>query len=122
MKDIPETTILPINSVLFGVFQVLDSKIAQPESSKHLAKPSESYVDFGFGSDSVGFAGVHRFSVVRSKSNDGKGQKVEIHSQNMTCNPIVNKPLRPRFMLGFHEIYTDYLFRDGIVEIKTWMG
>ncbi|KAI1071186.1 hypothetical protein LB507_009553 [Fusarium sp. FIESC RH6] len=122
LKDIPETTVLPVNSVLFGVFQVLDSKIAHPENTKSLTKPSESYVDFGFGSDSMEFAGVHRFSVERSKSDDGQGQKIELHFQHVTCNPTVNKPLSPQFMLGFHEMYADYLFRDGIAEIKTWMG
>jgi hypothetical protein len=70
----------------------------------------------------VEFAGVHRFSVVRSKSEEFKKQTVHIHFQHITCNPIVNKPLSPQFMLGFHEMYADYLFRDGIAEIRTWMG
>ncbi|RGP79203.1 hypothetical protein FLONG3_2639 [Fusarium longipes] len=119
-SNIPEATLLPINSVLFGVFQVLDSRIVNPKSSKSLTKQTESYVDFGFGSDSTGFAGVHRFSVVRSP-DETKEKKVQIHFQHMTCNPTVNKPLSPQWMLGFHEMYADYLFRDGVAEIKRWM-
>ncbi|RGP62370.1 hypothetical protein FSPOR_9416 [Fusarium sporotrichioides] len=123
LQDIPETNLLPINSVLFGVFQILDSHITDSENTKSLTKQTESYVDFGFGSDSTGFAGVHRFTVLRSPA-DGKSkkQKVQIHFQHMTCNPTVNKPLSPEFMLGFHEMYADYLFRDGVSEIKRWMG
>jgi hypothetical protein len=122
LEDIPEKRLLPINSVLFGVFQVLDSKIANSEGTKKVTKQTESYVDFGFGSDSTGFAGVHRFAVVRPEADDSKEKKVQIHFQHMTCNPTVNKPLSPQWMLGFHEMYADYLFRDGVSEIKRWMG
>ncbi|KAH6968930.1 hypothetical protein DER45DRAFT_548043 [Fusarium avenaceum] len=122
LKDIPETTLLPDNSVLFGAFQVLDSRIAKAGDNKHLPKQTESYVDFAFGSDEVGFAGVHRFSVVRSQKDQSEEQTVQIHFQHMTCNPTVNKPLRMQWMLGFHEMYADYLFRDGVGEIKRWMS
>ncbi|UZP35546.1 hypothetical protein NXS19_003362 [Fusarium pseudograminearum] len=123
LQDIPEKNLLPINSVLFGVFQVLDSHVFDLEITKNSTKQTESYVDFGFGSDSTGFAGVHRFTVVRQQAdNNSKEQQVQIHFQHMTCNPIVNKPLSPQWMLGFHEMYADYLFRDGVAEIKRWMG
>ncbi|PTD11097.1 hypothetical protein FCULG_00011575 [Fusarium culmorum] len=123
LQDIPEKNILPINSVLFGVFQVLDSHVSDLENTKNSTKKTESYVDFGFGSDSTGFAGVHRFTVVRQQADsNSKEQQVQIHFQHMTCNPIVNKPLSPQWMLGFHEMYADYLFRDGVAEIKRWMG
>ncbi|WZH43346.1 uncharacterized protein QYS62_004350 [Fusarium acuminatum] len=122
LKDIPETKLLPDNSVLFGAFQVLDSRIAEVGDIKHLPKQTESYVDFAFGSDEVGFGGVHRFSVVRSQKEQSEEQTVQIHFQHMTCNPTVNKPLRMQWMLGFHEMYADYLFRDGVGEIKRWMS
>ncbi|KAF5231330.1 hypothetical protein FAUST_9300 [Fusarium austroamericanum] len=110
-------------SILFGVFQVLDSHVTDLENTKNSTKQTESYVDFGFGSDSTRFAGVHRFTVVRQQAeSNSKEQQVQIHFQHMTCNPIVNKPLGPRWMLGFHEMYADYLFRDGVAEIKRWMG
>lgn len=107
---------------MFGAFQVLDSRIAKAGDNKHLPKQTESYVDFAFGSDEVGFAGVHRFSVVRSQKDQSEEQTVQIHFQHMTCNPTVNKPLRMQWMLGFHEMYADYLFRDGVGEIKRWMS
>ncbi|CEI66625.1 hypothetical protein FVEN_g10177 [Fusarium venenatum] len=123
LQDIPETNLLPINSVLFGVFQVLDSRIADLETTKNSTKQTESYVDFGFGDDSTAFAGVHRFTVVRPRADgNSKRQKVQIHFQNMTCNPTVNKHLGPQWLMDLHEIYADYLFRDGVAEIKRWMG
>ncbi|KAM0295744.1 hypothetical protein ACHAO9_000828 [Fusarium lateritium] len=122
LKDIPETKLLPDNSVLFGVFQVLDSKIVEASDIKHPPKQTESYVDFAFGGDEVGFAGVHRFSVVRSQKEQSEEQTVQIHFQHMTCNPTVNKPLGMQWMLGFHEMYADYLFRDGVGEIQRWMN
>ncbi|KAF5678354.1 hypothetical protein FHETE_1328 [Fusarium heterosporum] len=120
LNDIPESRLLPVNSVLFGVFQVLDSKIAD-NNIKHVPKETESYVDFAFGSDETVFAGVHRFSVVRSQK-ENQEETVQIHFQHITCNPTVNKPLGPQWMLGFHELYADYLFRDGVGEIKRWMN
>ncbi|KAG8676813.1 hypothetical protein FPOAC2_02928 [Fusarium poae] len=123
LQDIPETTLIPINSVLFGAFQVLDSRIADLEITKNSTKQTESYVDFGFGNDSTSFAGVHRFTVVRPQADGNiKGKKVQIHFQHMTCNPTINKHLGPQWLMGFHEIYADYLFRDGVAEIKRWMG
>ncbi|KAF4962356.1 hypothetical protein FSARC_9564 [Fusarium sarcochroum] len=122
LKELPETKPPPINTVLFGVFQTLDSQIASPDHGNGMPNRTESYVDFGFGSDSVRFAGVHRFAVVRLREEQSEQQTVQIHYQSMSCNPITNKPLGPQWMFKFHEVYADYLFRDGVSEIKRWMN
>ncbi|EEU39455.1 uncharacterized protein NECHADRAFT_70193 [Fusarium vanettenii 77-13-4] len=109
-----------INTVLFGVFQTLDSHLAK-EQVKDGVDRTESYVDFGFGSDKFWFGGVHRFAVVRSRNEEGE-ETVQVHCQSMSCNPSVNKPLRPSWMFAFHKAYADLLFRDGVSEIKRWMG
>ncbi|EXM22506.1 hypothetical protein RAB80_003286 [Fusarium oxysporum f. sp. vasinfectum] len=115
--ELPEVSLPPVNTILYGVFQVLETQIGV----KVAPNRTESHVDFGFGSDSDVFAGVHRFVVVRTK--EGKNEEtVQIHYESMTCNPVQNKPLRPRILFKFHEFYADLLFRDAISEIKHWMG
>ncbi|KAF4450315.1 hypothetical protein F53441_6598 [Fusarium austroafricanum] len=116
--ELPEVSLLPLNTVLYGCFQVLDTQIG----AKTAPNRTESHIDFGFGSDSDGFAGVHRFVVVRTQEDKRQELIVQIHYESMTCNPIANRPLRPRFLFKFHEVYADYLFRDGISEIKRWMN
>ncbi|KAF4341270.1 hypothetical protein FBEOM_4743 [Fusarium beomiforme] len=116
--ELPEVFLPPLNTILYGVFQVLETQIGV----KTAPNRTESHVDFGFGSDSDVFAGVHRFVVVRTKEDQREEPTVQIHYESMTCNPIQNKPLRPRILFKFHELYADLLFRDGISEIKQWMS
>ncbi|KAF5984943.1 hypothetical protein FBULB1_3136 [Fusarium bulbicola] len=115
--ELPEVSLPPVNTILYGVFQVLETEIG----AKVAPNRTESHVDFGFGSDSDVFAGVHRFVVVRTKEEKSE-ETVQIHYESMTCNPIQNRPLRPRILFKFHEFYADLLFRDAISEIKQWMG
>lgn len=88
------------------------------EDDRRAGKATESYIDFGFGSDQVGFAGAHRFSIVRSAGAD---ETVRIHYHSTACNPKVNKPLGPGFMFRFHEAYGEFLFREGIAEVLSYM-
>ncbi|KAG4288138.1 hypothetical protein FPRO06_05790 [Fusarium proliferatum] len=115
--ELPEVSLPPVNTILYGVFQVLETEIG----AKVAPNRTESHIDFGFGSDSDVFAGVHRFVVVRTKQEMSE-EKVQIHYESMACNPMQNKPLRPRILFKFHEFYADLLFRDAISEIKQWMG
>ncbi|KAM5354046.1 hypothetical protein ACJ41O_000696 [Fusarium nematophilum] len=117
LSDLHDTQLPPLHSVIFGTFQTLDTHIAALPCSAE--SRSQSYIDFGFGSDEAGFAGVHRFAVVRSGDD---GQTVQIHCQSMSCNPRVDRPLRPRWMFAFHKAYADLLFREGVSEIKRWLG
>ncbi|CAH0027462.1 unnamed protein product [Clonostachys rhizophaga] len=120
-KDLQDNKLPPLHSVLFGVFQVTDKNLAERSGSE----PSESYVDFAFGSDETVFAGAHRFAVVRyprsSQQPADEPTTVQIHSQSIVCNPLYDRPLRPQFMFTFHLAYADLLFRDAIAEVTQWL-
>lgn len=96
--------------MLYGVFQVLDIHIAEKDGQ-------QSYIDFGFGNDATGFAGVHRFAVVRRSR-----ESVEVHAQHVSCNPTVNKALGPQWLFVFHKWYAYTLFKEGVSEIVRGLG
>ncbi|PKS05138.1 hypothetical protein jhhlp_008505 [Lomentospora prolificans] len=122
-KELPDTQLLPLHTALFGVFQVVDRKL-NDEIPEDNGRSSQSYVDFGFGSDQGGFSGVHRFSIVRPKDggalDDGR-RTIQIHQQSTYCNPISTKPLKPDAMYTFHMMYAQLLFREGVSEIVRWL-
>lgn len=108
------TTLPPRHAILFGTFQLLDLHIHDEEEEKRSGGKTESFVDFGFGSDGVGvgFAGVHRFAVVRK----GDGE-VEVVCASLSCNPRADG----RFWLepfgGFHRVYAGLLFREAVAGV-----
>lgn len=133
-------------SILFGAFQVLDSRIRDAdELGNSMVAVHEgttgnaSYIDIGFGSDKGQFAGVHRFSVVRpqqpsridgwhdivAENNDGGNDEfetVEIHFSCVTCNPLVDVPLNPTGMLfRFHMFYADWLLRESVSRMQGFV-
>jgi hypothetical protein len=112
----------PKNSLLFGVFRVVDSDIESADASSQ----TYSYIDFAFGSDDGFIAGVHRFSVTCDANNDAAYEKDEKKTKGVTiefahsgCNPKQNKPLKPDFLQTFHLWYAMLLFREGVAEVKT---
>lgn len=120
--ELSETRLPPLRSVLFGVFQVVDCKL-RAEGEEDVRQSGESYIDFAYGSDESRFSGVHRFSIVHSGDNKLDGSRsVQIHQQTMCCNPSVDKPLRPEFMVEFHMAYSQLLFKEGIAGITKWLG
>jgi hypothetical protein len=111
----------PLHSIIFGVFQVLDKQLFSVDKNLIEDPATESYVDFGFGSDRFIFAGAHRFSIVRLKQkSDGGRELVQIHYYSMSCNPTKNQPLKGGFMFWFHEMYGEYLFREGVSEVLSY--
>jgi hypothetical protein len=104
-------TLPPLNSKLFGGFQVIDYRLKQdfPGDSK-----MHSYIDFAFGSDTGYLAGVHRFSVWTDSKDDGK---VVIEYEDTAFNPKVDKPLLPDLLLKFHLVYAMVLFREGVSNV-----
>lgn len=113
----------PLYSELFGVFQVIDARMDPKSRIKDQQGRTESYVDFGFCSDQSQFAGVHRFSIVRSNESSTAGQKtVQIHLQSMTCNPTVNKPFTLGFLFPLHLAYAEFLFREGVSQVTASLG
>ena len=81
----------------------------------------ESYIDIIFGSNQTGsgFAGIHRFSVIHLKPqsipdlSDNGEKVVRLHYGHLSCNPSVDKPLKPDFLQVLHKIYAMLLFREG---------
>ncbi|KAI5460872.1 hypothetical protein BGZ63DRAFT_358057 [Mariannaea sp. PMI_226] len=114
-------TLPPLHSVLYGVFQVLDVQLESSQSSLSSGTPTESFIDFGFGSNQFIFAGAHRFSVVRSAEKSANGRElVQIHCYSTSCNPTEDKPLGPGFMYTFHAIYNSFLFREGVAMVLSF--
>ncbi|GME43725.1 hypothetical protein NCS57_00863800 [Neofusicoccum parvum] len=105
-SSLSPTTLPAKNTVLFGTFQVLDVKIEERGDGE-----TESFVDVGFGLDSIAFAGVHRFAVVRRE------KEVDLVYEDMCCNPVVDKPLRLGGLHEFHKVYAMLLFREGVADV-----
>jgi len=112
-------------STLFGAFQLIDLHINDSNEGGESSLLKESYVDFGFGSDTSSFAGVHRFAVHRSRPT---GDRSDLHSpianvkitySSFTCNPSKNIPIKPFFLSTLHMIYAMLLFREGIAQILS---
>ncbi|KAH6892412.1 hypothetical protein B0T10DRAFT_483744 [Thelonectria olida] len=121
-NQLSDTALPPLHSVLYGVFQVLDLQLTTEDDSEGRKGDTESHIDFGFGSDQVGFAGAHRFSVVRPKKDPNSDvETVQIHYHSTACNPKTNKPMGPAFMFRFHEAYGEFLFREGIAEVVSYI-
>ncbi|KAH7140913.1 hypothetical protein EDB81DRAFT_724228 [Dactylonectria macrodidyma] len=119
VSQLSDNQLPPLYSELFGVFQVIDAQIDPKSHLKDQQGRTESYIDFGFCSDLSRFAGVHRFSVVRSNGESPSQQAVQIHLQSMTCNPMVNKPLAMQSMFKFHLAYAELLFREGVSQVTA---
>jgi hypothetical protein len=115
--DLPTQYVLPVDSVLFGAFRVVDRQIAHsacltlPEHDR-----SASYIDFVFGSENCPLAGVHRFSVSRCTNSRGNDM-VTIEFAHTGCNPKENKPPSPVFLQTLHLWCAMVLFRKGIMEV-----
>jgi hypothetical protein len=120
--------------LLGGNFMVLDAQLKGrgKEDEGWEGEGGESFVEVGFGDDRMGFAGMHRFEVLRlSDSTDGKGEEVggenggegkegggvQLWYSSVSCNPRENKLPFPKWVFGFHEFYAQCLFRDGVREV-----
>jgi hypothetical protein len=90
-------------------FIVLDHYLRNEDSSES-GEGENSYIDIAFGNDRGGFAGLHRFEVVRSEVKDD----VTVCYSGMCCNPSVNELALPRIVMIFHEFYAERLFWDGV--------
>lgn len=99
--------------MLFGGFQVAHVELAKPSPTAEKTEASSS-VDIVFGSDTSQFAGVHRFTILRGGS---RSDSVQVYYAHMSCNPTVNKALKPDIMFPLHKLYAMWLFREGVVEV-----
>ena len=117
MADFHRPTFLPLGSVLFGAFQLVDSHIATASNA------SASHLDFGFGSDEGLFAGCHRFSIARGPLKTGVEvgaqdrqalQDVEIRLEGFFYTPRAIPDVPRRLLVWFHQLYARLLFTDGV--------
>lgn len=97
---------------LFGAFKVAHLDLHAPQPGA--LQTTTSTVDFVFGSDTRGFSGVHRFSVIRDAATP---HTARIECAHVTCNPLVNRSLGPDFLFAFHKFYSMLLFRESIGEV-----
>lgn len=109
MDDLDGDTLPALHTLLFGGFLV-----AHVELETHSLGQSFSTVDVVFGSDQRQFAGVHRFALVR---DDKKPGVVRISLEHTSCNPTVNKALKPDFMIPVHNFYAQWLFRESVAQV-----
>jgi hypothetical protein len=129
VTEISRQSLPEVNDVLFSAFQVVDKHIANENEG------GESYIDFGFGTQSDRIAGVHHFSVARERnrgakytsvegndsSNIGGSGRVEEERIRLTYSCMALIPYDERkevpVLLGkFHLTYAMLLFREGVAE------
>lgn len=81
----------------------------------------DNFLDVGFGDAGKGFAGLHRFEILRGsrkeKEGDEKEGEVEISYLSVSCNPSVDRKPFPNWVWVFHRWYAMALFRDGVREV-----
>jgi hypothetical protein len=120
-SDISHENLPEVDSLLFGMFQVVDKKVKEPDTGL-------SYIDYAFGSTEQSFAGVHRFSVerrsdpetvgvVERKTDDTDYDDVRVTFSCIVCDPKAGKRLSPQWIREFHGMYAGILFREGIAQI-----
>jgi hypothetical protein len=115
LSQLKKDTAPPLDALLFGVFRVVGRCIQESSS----AQQEPSYIDFAFGLEGGNLAGVHRFSVKRTKdANEVAGAiPVTIEFAHTGCNPQVNEPLKPEVLQTLHLAYAMLLFREGVAEV-----
>lgn len=134
--DIPNDKLLPVNSKIYGAFQVLDSQLlrasnTRDQSTVNLTKTGTepevadySYIDVCFGTGS--FGGCHRFSIHRHYQSQHQqpfqsraakdGEAVTLSLAHFTCNPVDGKDdlAKVRYLNRFHQLYARLLFADAL--------
>jgi len=125
-SEIPKTAVLPVRTVLFGSFKLVDAHL-KSDSNSH---PSYSYLDFAFGSVTAHFTGCHRFSIHRNVQKDdgnsgviggvGEGgvfggeEYVQIRLEHFRCNPRKNVDSWAEWIPWIHYWYAKVLLADGV--------
>ncbi|KAF6804925.1 hypothetical protein CMUS01_14736 [Colletotrichum musicola] len=109
-SDVPSGHLPTLRAMLFGVFQVSHIHIDEDAASGETA----SSIDFVYGSDQGRFAGAHRFSIIRDRSQP---KAVRVVFESASCNPTQNRPFAPAFLFSFHRLYAMLLFRQSTASI-----
>ncbi|KAF6811416.1 hypothetical protein CSOJ01_05708 [Colletotrichum sojae] len=108
--DVPSGHLPALRAMLFGAFQVSHVHIDQDPARGG----TTNCIDFVYGSDQGRFAGAHRFSIVRDRSQP---KAVRVVFESASCNPTQNQPFAPAFLFSFHRLYAMLLFRESIANV-----
>lgn len=108
-KRLDGDTLPALHTILFGAFKVIHVELGT-SSPQH----SSSTIDLAFGSSKGQFGGVHRFTILRDGEKPGV---IRVALEHTSCNPTVNKPLKPDIMIPFHNFYAMWLFRESVAEL-----
>ncbi|KAI2615294.1 hypothetical protein GGR54DRAFT_306737 [Hypoxylon sp. NC1633] len=107
-----------LHTVVFGGFQVGSIQMRQPHDGDAPGFNTESNIDFIYGKNTGEFAGAHRFSIIRpEKVRSGEMSKVCVRYASVSCNPMVNRPVKPEVLYTFHRTYGALLFREGVSQV-----
>ncbi|KAF6823180.1 hypothetical protein CPLU01_11550 [Colletotrichum plurivorum] len=108
--DVPRGNLPALRAMLFGTFQVSHIHIDKDAASGE----TTSSIDFVYGSDQGRFAGAHRFSIMRDRS---QAKAIRVVFESASCNPTQNRPFAPAFLFSFHRLYAMLLFRESTANI-----
>ncbi|KAL7907604.1 hypothetical protein GGI35DRAFT_454461 [Trichoderma velutinum] len=117
-KQLSDTQLPPISSILWGTFQVAEVEL----SDIHTSKSTGCRADIVFGDNKGDFAGCHRFSVKRlDTSTDAEADEVQfrLSLECLVCDPTSSKPKESEFLHKVHNNYSYFLFRDAVAHIKS---
>ena len=120
-----EDRLPPLHSTLFQGFQVVDLQLHEGSDPSGSRNTTQSYIDFGSGSDKSNFTAVHRFSINRSIGNVDQDDKatstptdwIQITHSCLACNPSQNKAIKPDILFPLHKFYAMLLFREGVAQV-----
>lgn len=118
------TSTPPVSSLFFGNFIVLDSSSLSPERRREVLPKSPQYtpppypfIEWAFRGDGVAVASSHRFEVTRHRVQSPAGgleEVVKITFSHVSCSPRTGNEIWGGWVTAFHQIYSKYLFSDGI--------
>ncbi|KAI1116387.1 hypothetical protein F5Y14DRAFT_406461 [Nemania sp. NC0429] len=118
-----------LGSLLFGGFLALDSSSLTQAQRDQLPgdyirhpKPPHAFIEFAWGGEGLGLVGSHRFEVSRQEVKQAAETEefVKITFSSVSCKPKTGLAPAESLALGFHILYSRFLFSDGIRGILNY--
>ncbi|KAL6788812.1 hypothetical protein J3E68DRAFT_444540 [Trichoderma sp. SZMC 28012] len=117
-KQLSDTQLPPISSILWGTFQVAEIE----HSDNQASESTGSRAVIVFGDNKGSFAGCHRFSVKQlDPSTDSKADEIKfrLSLECLVCDPTSSEPKESEFLHKVHNNYSYFLFRDAVAHTKS---
>ncbi|KAH7116748.1 hypothetical protein B0J11DRAFT_100244 [Dendryphion nanum] len=128
--QIPEKTLPPVNTLLFGTFRVIDYSLASAHltttsaevtstTMEPISQHSYSYIDIVYGSHNLPLVGMKRFSITGERERIDKegNRRVLIEYAHSGYNPRTKKPIGGSLVTAFHSMYAMALFRESLAAV-----